>query len=127
MELRNGVPQNTITLIVKFAVMVYLNPKLISVMHGIRSLWCTHDPKINKRYVTLIRYSRVHFHCDYESLVGLVRPPHHFSILSTWPDPLPSKPCHFLANPHRPSSVGCPLPSHQKRDVTYGNLPINVL
>ena len=32
MELRNGVPQNTITLIVKFA------------------LWCTKGPKINKRY-----------------------------------------------------------------------------
>ena len=28
MELRNGVPQNTITLTVKFAVMVYLNPKI---------------------------------------------------------------------------------------------------
>ena len=28
-------------------------------MHGIRPLWCTHGPKINKRNVTLIRYSRV--------------------------------------------------------------------
>ena len=28
MELRNGVPQNTITLIVKFGVMVYSKPKI---------------------------------------------------------------------------------------------------
>ena len=33
--------------------------KLISVMHGIRPLWCTMAQKINKRYVTLIREWRV--------------------------------------------------------------------